>query len=229
MDYLRQNGVQVEEVMPSGNRYEYYTLPGGENYRELLLTLPGAKPLNWDNIGKIMQKHDIPGDFAPGEHKDDVALRIINGYGSRLTKQEFDYLSQSVKTRGYTSSHWDEPNVLAHVRFNDRTGANGEKVLHIEEVQSDWHQAGRQKGYRTDTASLERRMQKLEKEIAELNKQNKEWELDPYALLTDAVPEPYKSNFKKMETLNEEYNNLEQQLKTAKQGFSLVPDAPCLS
>ena len=47
----------------------------------------------------------------------------------------------------YTSGHWDEPNVLAHVRFNDRTGANGEKVLHIEEVQSDWHQEGRKKGY----------------------------------------------------------------------------------
>ena len=30
LDYLRQNDVQVEEVMPSGNRYESYTLPGGE-------------------------------------------------------------------------------------------------------------------------------------------------------------------------------------------------------
>lgn len=160
----------IERPVRGGVQYSTYQLPGGENYRELLFTMPGE--------------------------------------------------------RAYKSAHWDESNVLAHVRFNDRTGANGEKVLHIEEVQSDWHQAGRQKGYRTDTASLERRMQKLEKEIAELNKQNKEWGFDPYALLTDAVPEPYKSNFKKMETLNEEYNNLEQQLKTAKQGFSLVPDAP---
>ena len=48
----------------------------------------------------------------------------------------------------YRSSHWQEPNVLAHVRLNDRTGPNGEKVLHIEEVQSDWHQEGRRKGYK---------------------------------------------------------------------------------
>ena len=47
----------------------------------------------------------------------------------------------------YRSGHWDEPNVLAHVRFNDRTTPDGKKVLHLEEIQSDWHQAGRKKGY----------------------------------------------------------------------------------
>jgi len=34
------------------------------------------------------------------------------------------------------------------VRFNDRTTPDGEKVLFIEEVQSDWHQEGRKKGYK---------------------------------------------------------------------------------
>ncbi|CAM6006571.1 unnamed protein product [Sphagnum balticum] len=47
----------------------------------------------------------------------------------------------------FRSSHWDEPNILAHVRFNDRTGPNGENLLHVEEVQSDWHQKGREVGY----------------------------------------------------------------------------------
>ncbi len=41
------------------------------------------------------------------------------------------------------------PNVLAHARLKDRIGPNGEKVLHVEEVQSDWHQQGRKHGYRT--------------------------------------------------------------------------------
>jgi len=39
------------------------------------------------------------------------------------------------------------PNILASVRAKDRTGPNGEKILHIEELQSDWHQQGREKGY----------------------------------------------------------------------------------
>jgi hypothetical protein len=47
----------------------------------------------------------------------------------------------------YYGPHWDEPNVLAHMRLSDRTGPNGEKVLHLEELQSDWHQQGRDKGY----------------------------------------------------------------------------------
>lgn len=47
----------------------------------------------------------------------------------------------------YRSSHWQDPNVLAHVRFNERT-VGGQPTLFIEEIQSDWHQAGRKQGYR---------------------------------------------------------------------------------
>jgi hypothetical protein len=46
----------------------------------------------------------------------------------------------------YRSSHFDQPNILAHMRVNDRV-VDGKKTLFIEEVQSDWHQAGRKKGY----------------------------------------------------------------------------------
>jgi hypothetical protein len=49
---------------------------------------------------------------------------------------------QREEARGsqYKSPHFDEPNVLAHVRFNDRT-IDGKKTLFIEEVQSDWGQS----------------------------------------------------------------------------------------
>lgn len=49
---------------------------------------------------------------------------------------------------GFKSSHWDEPNVLGHLRLKDYKGPNGEKLLHVDELQSDWHQAGRDKGYK---------------------------------------------------------------------------------
>ena len=52
--------------------------------------------------------------------------------------------------KDFQSSHFDEPNILAHARVSDRIGPNGEKILHIEEIQSDWHQKGRKKGYQTD-------------------------------------------------------------------------------
>jgi len=57
---------------------------------------------------------------------------------------------------GYQSSHWDgdrthKPvsDVLAHARMKDRTGPNGEKILHVEELQSDWGQEGRDQGFLT--------------------------------------------------------------------------------
>ncbi len=50
-------------------------------------------------------------------------------------------------TDNYKSSHWDDPNILAHVRTNERD-VNGKPSLHVEEIQSDWHQQGREKGYK---------------------------------------------------------------------------------
>jgi hypothetical protein len=43
----------------------------------------------------------------------------------------------------FVSTHFDEPNILAHARVSDRVGPNGEKILHVEEIQSDWHQKAR--------------------------------------------------------------------------------------
>lgn len=110
-EYLDQNQVRVEEVTKGGNsKYSAYVTPGGENYRELLLTLPEKR----------------------------IALERSSYMGEGATVSSPDT---------YRSGHFDEPNILAHIRFNERAGANGEAILHVEEVQSDWHQAGRDKGY----------------------------------------------------------------------------------
>jgi len=48
----------------------------------------------------------------------------------------------------YTDSHFPgEKGNLAWIRVNDRTGPNGEKILHVEEIQSGLHQKGRKEGY----------------------------------------------------------------------------------
>ena len=58
--------------------------------------------------------------------------------------------SQPAPQRPYTSGHYGEyPNTLAHIRFQDRQSEKYGKVLDIQEVQSDWHQEGRKKGYKT--------------------------------------------------------------------------------
>ena len=101
----------------NGPQYGDYKTPGGENYREILLKLPTSRP-NAANYSD------------PAKY--DADLRAFNASGKK----------------DYQSSHWkDDPNVLAHMRVQDRTGPNGEKILHVEEIQSDWHQEGRKKGY----------------------------------------------------------------------------------
>ena len=49
----------------------------------------------------------------------------------------------------FTGGHWDESDVIAHIRFNERVDPDGNKVLFIEEIQSDWAHSGKDKGFKT--------------------------------------------------------------------------------
>jgi hypothetical protein len=51
------------------------------------------------------------------------------------------------KSRKFKSSHFDEPNILVHLRMNTRVDAEGNKVLFLEEMQSDWGQKGKKEGF----------------------------------------------------------------------------------
>jgi hypothetical protein len=88
--------LKQRELTGSQTHHEKYTLPGGENYREILLHTP-----------------------------------MPEGKGFPGVKYHF----------GGT------PNILASVMAKDRISPEGKKILHLEEIQSDWHQQGRKKGY----------------------------------------------------------------------------------
>ncbi len=77
---------------------------------------------------------------------DEAGSRYASGETKDQALQKFSQLHQE---KPYQSSHFPDPNILAHMRVNDRVDAEGKKMLLIEEVQSDWHQAGREKGYKT--------------------------------------------------------------------------------
>ena len=93
--------VQLQDMYEGDNpnvrgqapQWEEYTLPGGTNYREILLQV--------DPDGPSM----------------------------------------------FSRSHSGLPNEVGHIRVKDRIGPNGEKVLYVEEVQSDWAQQGRDQGF----------------------------------------------------------------------------------
>jgi hypothetical protein len=130
---------QYNASIPYGpSKFEKYVLPGGENYREILLTLPQKNP-EFDpvDLGRLTELSNKT--RTPAETEEYRALA-----------QRYDASLRGETTPEYRSSHFDQPNILAHMRVNDRV-VDGKKTLFIEEIQSDWHQAGRKRGYGPQT------------------------------------------------------------------------------
>lgn len=137
-------------------KFDKYTLPGGEYYRELLFTLPANPSLSPDESKELDDLKKIPLDQATTEQRDRrIALTIKNS---------------TVRDKAYRSNHFDERNILAHTRLNDRIDADGNKVLFIEEIQSDWHQEGRKKGYRLSQPQISK-LDQRRLEIESIGKQ----------------------------------------------------------
>ena len=112
---LKNRGLNVvPDVEP---HHEDYTLPGGTNYREILLQHP-------------------EGTFP-----------------------------------GVEAHFGGAPNVLASIRAKDRVGPNGEKILHLEEIQSDWHQQGREKGYHPKGVDMDKTLAAAKNKHSTLQRQ----------------------------------------------------------
>ena len=130
---LRGLGIQAQEPI-APTRYSNYQLAGGENYRELVLTLP-ENMSEYNKYVKTLRDKYGQGGF------DNLPLTDIE-------RARLDKFYAAEELDPYKSSHFpDIANPLAHLRVNDRIDAEGKKMLLIEEVQSDWHQAGRERGY----------------------------------------------------------------------------------
>lgn len=135
---------EVASYAENATEYDSYTTPGGENYREVLLTLP----LGRDRVlGKRVSIEPVEGGFQIFTDRRPWGIRPQT-FATEEEARDFALKDTllSHPTGDYTSPHWSEPNVLAHIRFDDRDGG---KTLHIHEIQSDWHQQGRKKGYQT--------------------------------------------------------------------------------
>lgn len=140
IEYLRQD--QEKEGL---TKFSDYQLPGGENYKELLLTLPELSKANGNNAFSAQDKEEL-NKLGEGVDSGDISYDnnpdAFSRYKYLIEKSAKRFV---VSSSSFLSSHFDQPNILAHVRFNERTDADGKKVLFIEEIQSDAAQ-GKRKG-----------------------------------------------------------------------------------
>ena len=187
--------------LAGSTKYENYQLPGGQNYRETLLTLPSKTPdLHNAWLAQTGDKYQY---HAPGGKALSPEFETERDAFNWKDGIEINHPAP------FKSGHFNEPNILAHVRYNEREvprdqahvadieqriegainakpyslgsgaaesavrrgaitpgearawseargmrndynpagGKKGSRMLFLEEIQSDWHQKGRQQGY----------------------------------------------------------------------------------
>jgi hypothetical protein len=138
-------------------KFQQYVEPGGENYREVLVTLPprNTVTLTNENVTRITDSAVDPNKFWTFEAPDPLYGRQVYKLPKTIYPTEEAAKAYIIETKqprpnNFQSSHWDEPNVLAHARVNERVDEAGNALFHVEEIQSDWHQMGRERGYQVD-------------------------------------------------------------------------------
>ena len=158
--------IVIDDIFPNKEaytptKYGKWTLPGGSNYRELLITLPpktsGKSIVSFkssEDTENFLTDMSMSGyeDLEYGRVNDGDTVEFNAAIPSNIIQiirnNDGDILAGKEEAGStFGSSHWEQQNILAHIRFNDRTDSEGNKVLFVEEIQSDWHQAGRKSGY----------------------------------------------------------------------------------
>lgn len=224
LEFLRGNGVRVERMTLEQARYnrQPLVLLGGTNYREVLLTLPAGfqAPMPAVSPEGLAAREAIFAKYAPRLAELEREGNSLMFAGRALTDEEAQRLADVRNERDeleeqrnaearaaykiperpaapeFRTGHWDQPNVLVHLRMNDRVDADGKRVLFVEEVQSDWGQQGKKVGF----VATEKRRQEIEQEYR-----------DAEAAVAAATPETRQAaqeRFKAaMDVYNEELNN----------------------
>lgn len=142
--YLTGRGVKAEEIKWSGLE-QWLDGKKSVTKAELAEFLAG----NSLNVKDVTRKSDelIMRPTFRGWETIDNSEAKYKEYALKGGSNYREILFTLPGEKQFQSQHWDEPNVLAHTRLQDFAAADGGKVLFVEEVQSDWHEQGRESGY----------------------------------------------------------------------------------
>lgn len=213
IDVMMQGEDEDGNADPESTIYEGYHTDGGKNYRERLLKLdqsehPALKLDQTIGIKKRQLEYETPAYGADHPIIKDLQKRLAELQAER-ERAVAKFGEPKGPTQRYHSSHWtDHPDVIAHIRMQDRTVGEdrdsvrplaeklatalntsvrdlssgsarygvqnglispqeaaslsrvmgwyngfegqpgvGKRLLHVEELQSDWGQEGRDKGF----------------------------------------------------------------------------------
>lgn len=184
VSFVKSNGVQIsqttlhgektatelKEAMDTGinpvatARYGSYKVPGGRNYREVLLRTADRVSLRYtvDNVLAIPPSDKDPSASRPDlfwyfKTPDNLFQISKNKHADQSAA--LDYILRDKQPalpfdKNYKSKHFAKNNIVAHLRLDDRVDAQGKKVLFVHEVQSDWGQDGKRHKFRKPESEL---------------------------------------------------------------------------
>lgn len=168
----RQAGIEGTGQWAEGGdtKFSEYAPPGGVpgSYREVLLTVPSSNAIP---EGYYLRKEGDVWRFYTRE-----GLNASGDFDSEDEARREFAKTFAKKNEGYTSPHWSEPNVIAHMLMDERRipvevlertqpelaaklraeGKTEARALHMIEGQSDWIQRGTAEGFETKETKLQR-------------------------------------------------------------------------
>jgi hypothetical protein len=190
--------------LPDYGYHSKWTLPGGENYREMLIKMPakywaqrrGEEKVVFDDPDEASKHAGSSGQAALVEGQ-----QYFPGVGAHFNHEPNILASMRVKDRlvpdlegphnvtiigggGVSNKKFntrEEANAFADVKKQGGyktkiTPLNNKKYLHLEELQSDWHQKGREKGYKD--LDVDNQLQKKYRELNEIGESYKKLAID---------------------------------------------------
>lgn len=131
-------------------KFEKWSLPGGGKYQETLITMPPKKAKDQMAQAREYYKNFIQRGGEPDF--DNLSLPQKEGIISSLPD-----VAKNETSPQFMSGHWDQPNVIAHIRTQEFPIPNPEggtplRAFNLDELQSDWAQEGRKGGFKNQKA-----------------------------------------------------------------------------
>lgn len=195
LSYLRENRIEIKEIVKSDSPLfeRFYTAVRNQDGDfdvfydgQLVDTFPVSEGFTTEQEaidGAInIADPDFAGDFGASESAKYEKYQLV---GEKENYREI-LVTLPSKNQLFKSGHFDEDNILVHLRLNERYDNDNNKVLFVEEVQSDWGQEGKKTGFYVPGKSVS----EFEQEMKE--KYGNDWSNK----MTDSEDEYHDSLFK---------------------------------
>ena len=200
-----------------------YTV-GGENYRELTISVDRTPRIpTWE-------------EFRAGFPEDPQLDKYLRETYEMVKKGEaFDPKANPwVNRERFTSSHFDEKDIIGHVRFQDFVDTDGKKVLLLDEIQSDWIQKGKKYGFMSPADEVTKKQQgeqqrilnaRIQKTIDDLEtKTGIGWQRNQTGVANGNITDP--EIVEAIRKIRQGQSELADLLYQSRKYNSMVPDAP---